>query len=107
MGAFRAEVGARHDLINHLEVGERLIADRGYDDWGLLFVTQNSHAHLSEQISLILARHETVNGRLKKFNVLKLKYRHSIESHFACFYVIATVVQLNLQFEPLFHLNLN
>ncbi len=94
---------ARESFIHQLDPGERVIADRGYTD-DIYFVTENTHPQLSREIKLILARHETVNGRLKSFNILKQKYRHSIESHFQCFYVVATLVQLNLRSEPLFKL---
>ena len=50
------------------------------------------------------SRHETVNKRMKQFNVLKNCFRHDIEKHGYCFDAIAVITQLAIAKggEPLF-----
>jgi hypothetical protein len=44
----------------------------------------------------ILARHETVNRRLKSWGVLGQIYRHDIDSHWLCFTAVANLVQVTI-----------
>ena len=41
-------------------------------------------------------RHETVDNRFKKYNVLYQKFRHDIRKHKMVFKAVATIVQLSL-----------
>lgn len=43
------------------------------------------------------ARHETINGRLKIFEVLKNRYRHELTFHSSCFRAVAVITQLNFK----------
>lgn len=45
----------------------------------------------------VRARHETVNGRLKQFEILNQRFRHPKEKHHDVFMAVAVITQLNLQ----------
>jgi hypothetical protein len=67
---------ARDAFINHLEIGEKALADKGYRD-NNYFVNPNG-----DQISRnILAKHETVNKRVKQFYSMKNVFRHVLTLH--------------------------
>ena len=85
-----------------LDNEERAIADKGYtDDMALtpdtVFSPIQSHLH-----SMLRARHETVNKRLKQFAVLNCKFRHALSYHGTCFHAVSRITQLALCEEPLF-----
>ena len=44
----------------------------------------------------IRARHETLNGRLHRFNVISTIFRHAREKHHSCFHACAVIVQLEM-----------
>lgn len=51
----------------------------------------------------ILARHETVNKRIKDFAITSTKFRHDIPFHDVCFDAVATICQYNIENgDPLF-----
>ena len=41
------------------------------------------------------ARHETINGRLKKIKCLSMVYRHQVEKHVIVFQAVVCIVQLS------------
>jgi hypothetical protein len=43
------------------------------------------------------ARHETINRRLKNYDILKQQYRHSVELHCAVLHAVAVVVQMGFE----------
>lgn len=99
---------ARERYIHEVSVGEKTIADKGYRD-NEYFIhpkipnTTVENARLQKQI---MARHETLNGRLKSFAILTQPYRHDKETHRSCFYAVANIVQLMLlNGEPLYDIN--
>ena len=49
-----------------------------------------------EAISLALARHEAINGRMKRFNCLSKVYRNDRNKHHLIFMAVATLVQINM-----------
>ena len=52
------------------------------------------------------ARHETINGRFKRFNVLSTTFRHKLHKQRSCFLAVATLVQMMLRHdEPVFDIN--
>ena len=61
---------ARSAFIFNLEVGEKAIADRGYHDPNFFDFPNGNNDQKKKEI---LARHETLNGRLKKFLLLERK----------------------------------
>lgn len=52
------------------------------------------------------AQHETVNKELKKFRCLSQKFRHGQEKHMDVFYAVAVLIQVHIQYEPLFDIML-
>lgn len=91
---------ARNALIEALRPGERVIADRGYNDHNY-FDTPNVYG--GQLMKQILARHETVNGRLKQFCCLKYKFRHALPLHPRFFHAVLNLTQLMLENgEPLY-----
>ena len=84
----------RHTLKGRLGIEEKVVADRGYrgdvkcicpDNW-------NSKEH-KRAMDLIRARHETVNGRLKNWNSLGHKFRHTLQKHHLVFRSILVLEQ--------------
>ncbi len=96
---------ARQDFVHNLDLNETVIADLGYHDNNHFQTPLTSPtASLSIQ-SRIRARHETINSRLKNFNVLSHEFRHSLPFHVECFHAVANIVHLNMvNGEPLFEL---
>ena len=57
---------------------------------------------------LVRARHETLNGRFKAWEILKQLYRHDIALHSYVFRAIAIIIQLTIDSgEPLFAVEYN
>lgn len=87
---------ARLDFTEHLDTNEMVIADLGYHN-NCFFETPLTTPESSWGIQKrIRSRHETVNARLKVFNVLSHEFRHSLSFHVDCFYAVANIVQLNM-----------
>jgi hypothetical protein len=54
----------------------------------------------------ILARHETVNKRIKQFCCLNFRFRHYLHLHPRFFHAVVNLTQLmNLNGEPLYSVN--
>lgn len=97
----------RLGLAKYLDIGERVEADKGYraDDPSLAKTPDSlwSDPLLSDMQAGVRARHETVNKRLKQFNILKQEYRHDLLDHGTVFRAVAVITQLSLQLgEPLY-----
>ena len=96
----------RQDLKQNLDENEYVIADGTYADEKCFQPPGRFHpAH--KPLSLIRARHENLNSRLKVFNVLSTKFRHGLNRHRSCFMAVVNVTCLSLQIEPLCHLELD
>jgi hypothetical protein len=95
--------GGLHD---HLDPTERYIADSGYIDGGKFAFTPNGLNDADQRLQTVLrARHETVNGRLKRFRILRNTFRHDLNLHRGVFLAIANIVQLEMELEyPVFAL---
>lgn len=48
------------------------------------------------------SRHETVNGRLKRFQVLHMPLRHELQFHADCFYAVSNITQFVIDMEEPF-----
>ena len=85
------------------------LADDGYFDRQEKFDTNPStNALLNYMKETALARHETINRRLKRWGVLQQVYRHDIEEHGAYVHAIANLVQLSILIEePPFQVEYN
>lgn len=67
---------ARHAFIARLQPQEKALADRGYRD-NIYFENPNGD-RLRQNI---LARHETVNGRIKQFRCMNDVFLHALYLH--------------------------
>lgn len=86
---------ARHRYIDLVDPAEMTLADDGYAD-PEYFIYPNARPNLRHEIKRIMARHESVNSRLKAFHVLSGTFRHDLKKHHLCFYAVANMVQLML-----------
>ena len=77
---------------------ELTIADKGYrDDNFFIYPSTIYPPNRQLYIKRILARHETVNRRLKTFTILQSVFRHPIEKHSSCFQAAANLVQIMIE----------
>jgi hypothetical protein len=93
-------------LRNFLEPGERVKADEGYRGHPDKIKCPWNNANPAENWGMqgrVRARHETLNGRLKKWGILSQVFRHHIMMHGNVFRACAVVTQLTIKNgEPLF-----
>ena len=95
---------ARREYTQAVRLGELTVADKGYRDDNY-FITPLSDPATCVQQKLIMARHETVNARMKGFRILSTAYRHSLIDHPKCFMAIANIVHLmTINGYPLFEI---
>ena len=91
----------RHGLRGELEDGERVEADDGYRGDAPEFVKCPSSVTVPEdQMRMrgrVRMRHESVNKRLRSFNALQDRWRHSIELHGAAVRACCVLVQLAME----------
>jgi DDE superfamily endonuclease len=94
----------RNNLVFKLGLGEMVLADGGYRDGRVFCDTPNGFNTPEQYVkSVARARHETVNGRFKRFEVLNAPYRHDLRTHGWCFRAIANITQIKIQtVEPVF-----
>ena len=91
---------ARNAFIEALQPGEKAIADRGYRDHLFFDFSDNIDNRKRKEI---LARHETLNGRLKQFACLRERFRHEPYLHPLYFHAVVNIVQLTIEHgEPLY-----
>jgi len=86
---------ARMRYTREVEPGELTIADKGYRD-NNFFITPNSNPESTLQQKKIMARHESINARIKAFKIVGGTFRHAVDKHQSCFYAVANIVQLML-----------
>lgn len=90
---------AREAFVLALSDNEKAMGDKGYKD--PLFVTPTHNN--SVQHKRIMARHETVNKKLRQFRILKYAFRHERQTHPMVFAAVANLTQLNIENgEPLY-----
>lgn len=77
------------DLYVHVASKEITLADKGYRS---KYFKIRSNAWEKR----ILARHETVNGRLKEFEILSTRFRHNLKKHPMAFHAVVNIVQLSI-----------
>ena len=93
---------ARAVYTQMIEPGEMTLADDTYRDV-LYFIHPHGNPESVQKQKQFMARHETVNGRMKSFRVLSSVYRHNLTFHSNCFYAVANIVQLMIMNgEPLY-----
>jgi len=95
-----------NSLACHLLLGECVEADNGYVGHPDKIKCPNNDCNPAENLGMQLAarsRHETFNGRLKNWGILKRTYRHDIMQHGSVFTACAVITQLCVaNGEPLF-----
>jgi hypothetical protein len=101
----------KFSLKSFLGKNERVEADNGY--LGEDPMTVKTPGGISTAVdgrrrerTNIRARHETVNSRLKNFDILKQVYRHDLLDHADVFRAAIVLLQLSIENgEPLFQVN--
>ena len=94
---------ARNAIIAALQPGGKIIADRGYND-PIFFYVPNGNADVQKK--KILARHETVNKRMKQFCCMNVRFRHSLHLHLCFFHAAVNLTQLMIENgEPLYSID--
>ena len=99
-------------IVDELEEGERVETDMGYKASAPKYVkcpgTIWSDKEKMKMQTRVCARQETVNKRMKNWNILKAPYRHDIVDHQIVFVAIAVLTQLSFENgEPLFEVEYN
>lgn len=83
-----------------LREGEKAIADRGYNDPDYFNFPNGNN---DEKKKAIMARHETLNGRLKSFSFLQNRFRHDLHLHPLYFNAVVNLTQMMIEHgEPLY-----
>ncbi len=85
---------AREAYTSSVNPGELTVADNGYND-AIYFIQKT--ARNFQNHGTIMARHETVNKRIKQFKILKHRYRHGLEKHPSVFHAVANLTQLMIE----------
>jgi hypothetical protein len=95
---------ARDWLTHELEHWEKHLADGGCADESGFSETPNGLNNQDQRMKAdARARHETANGRLKRWGVLERRFRHRAFLHGKVFQSIANTTQLEIQMNsPLF-----
>ena len=90
--------------MKELAVGEWIVGDKGYRD-GMQFCIPKGYGPgwLQDMTAAATARHETVNGRLKRFGILSQRYRQELEAHEATFLAVTNVVncEMAMGYQPM------
>jgi len=78
--------------------GEQVIADKGYrgDPKTCTPFEAKNECH-KKAMSRARARHETINGRFKRWGCLKQVWRHNRTKHYLVFKAVATITQLEME----------
>ena len=88
---------ARRWLHRRLEHNEYYLADSGYICGnGPAIGRKKMPAHRRSTFDSLMARHETINRRLKEFAILGSQYRHEEEKHSEIFHCVAVLVQIEI-----------
>jgi len=83
---------ARDRYLKMIEEGERTVADDGYKDYR--FIYPHLYPEFRACLKSIMARHETVNNRMKHWGCLNQCFRHRVKLHPLCFRAVANLTQL-------------
>ena len=91
---------ARHRLAHKLDRGEKYLADGGYRNSDGNAETPTGHKNRDQRMKATArARHETINGLMKKFAALRDTYRHNLNHHGRIFKAVANIVQAKIRHE--------
>lgn len=106
-GRFNDITIARDGVVGMLDDGEMVLADSGYRDGRVHFITPSGHNNYSSYMQTVIrARHETVNSRMRIFKSISECWRHDRSKHGITFHAVAIITQLTIMHEsPLFHVD--
>lgn len=91
---------ARHGIQQQMAPGEKYVADGGYRDGQQFRLTPTGYNNLEQRKqSVVRARHETINARLKKRSALGNTFQHGLDKHKKVFASIANIVQVVIEEE--------
>ena len=91
---------ARSAFILGLRVGEKAINDRGYNDPNYFYFPNGENDQKKKEI---MARHETLNSRLKLFSCLHDIFLHDLSLHPLYFNAVVNLTQMMIEHgEPLY-----
>lgn len=85
---------AREAYIYSVRAGEKTMADKGYNDRNYFILKTDENKILHRRI---MARHETVNKRIRQFNVLKHPFRNNIQKHPLVFHAVVNITELMIE----------
>lgn len=93
----------REDLKSKIQPGEAIIADSGYqtskaDEEFMSTPNTQDRKEVAKFKSIVQCRHETFNGRLKKYASMDNTWRHGKEKHGWALRAVAVTVQYHLRF---------
>jgi hypothetical protein len=89
---------ARDRLVHNLLPGEKYVADCGYQDRGLYADTPTGFNNPGQHMrSIVHARHESVNSRIKTYKILSTKFRNQLIYHYKAFHAIVNVLQIEIE----------
>ena len=94
-------------LDNLLEKGKMAIGDKGYNGHPGFVSTPNPHdpTAVKKFKSRASKRHETFNARIKTFDCLNGRFRHSVKRFASCFEAVCVICQYQIEIDyPLFDL---
>ena len=83
---------------------EMVVTDSGYRDERVRLRNEGLHEERNMN-SLIRARQETVNQRIKNFGCMSQRWRGKKHDHFAFLQAVIGLVQIELKYKPLMKLN--
>ena len=83
---------AQDAFVHCLQPGEKAVADGGYRD-DRYFQKKND----DERNKRVLARHETVNRRIKQFCCMTNTFRHALHLHPTFFHAVLHLTQLMIE----------
>lgn len=88
----------RSRLKYNLSAGEKVVADRGYRGEDRI-CTPDSFRTIEHKnaMNTARARHETINGRLKTWGILKNVFRHGSEKHHIAFRSVLVLVEISIE----------
>ena len=93
-------------LVTHLEPGEQVETDRGYQGSAPIYVkcpgVIEANPDNADMQQRVRSRQETVNQRFKNWAILTTPYRHDFLEHQTVFGAIVVLTQLSFATNPLF-----
>ena len=86
---------AKMAFVTFLENGEKALADKGYRDSNY-FIFPNRDFPDNAQHKRLMARHETINGRMKSFHVLSQQFVRKLNHPKSIFDACIRILQLQM-----------